>query len=183
MQNNGKHPPQLEQKGDELSSAYRHLVPLPSRQPSPRTEPSGETVSPEDATARRSVLVVDDDPTFCIVMREILQRQGFDVYTAQGAEDALSILEGATPDIILTDIMMPEIDGITLIRRLRERANWSRIPTIVITAKGLHEVALEAKHAGANAFIRKPFSLRQLQAAMHPFLVAMSTSGTFGSTV
>jgi CheY-like chemotaxis protein len=124
-----------------------------------------------------TVLVVDDDPSFCIVMREILQRQRFAVHTATSAQEALSLLEEITPDIILTDIMMPEVDGIALIRELRARSAWSSIPTLVVTAKGRHEVAAEARNAGANGFVPKPFSLKQLRDAMAPFLKLPITNG------
>ncbi|MGD2251477.1 MAG: response regulator [Anaerolineales bacterium] len=124
-----------------------------------------------------TVLVVDDDPTFCIVMKEILQRQDFAVHTALSARDALSLLEEITPDIILTDIMMPEIDGIALIRQLRARSAWSAIPTLVVTARGRHEVAKEAQNAGANGFIPKPFSLKQLRDAMDPYVTRPVTNG------
>ncbi|MGD8554378.1 MAG: response regulator [Anaerolineales bacterium] len=124
-----------------------------------------------------TVLVVDDDPTFCVVMKEVLQRQRFAVHTAMSVREALSLLEEITPDIILTDIMMPEVDGIALIRELRARSAWSSIPALVVTAKGRHEVAAEAQNAGANGFVPKPFSLKQLRDAMEPFLKPPATNG------
>jgi CheY-like chemotaxis protein len=123
------------------------------------------------------VLVVDDDPTFCTVMREALSRQGFTVYIASRALEALALLERTRPDIILTDIMMPDVDGIALIREIRSRANGSRIPTLVVSARGKHEVGEKARHAGANGFLAKPFSLKQLREAMEPYLPAMPGSG------
>ena len=96
---------------------------------------------------------------------------------AMSAQEALSLLEEITPDIILTDIMMPEIDGISLIRELRARSAWSSIPALVVTAKGRHEVAIEAQNAGANGFITKPFSLKQLKDAMAPYLKPPDTNG------
>ena len=110
-----------------------------------------------------SVLVIDDDPTFCTIMRVYLRDDGYDVHLAYDAHDALSILESTQPDIILTDIMMPEIDGLDLIRQLRTMRKWKATPIVVISAKVMPEDRDAAKEAGANAFVSKPFTFKHLQ--------------------
>ena len=65
------------------------------------------------------VLVVDDDDSYCTIIRELLVRNGYDVRVAYSVEEAMSLLQEERPDLILTDLMMPEVDGITFIRQLR----------------------------------------------------------------
>jgi len=110
----------------------------------------------------RNVLVVDDDTVFCEIMREILQTQGYDAHIAYNVEEALQTLEMVPIDLILTDVMMPDIDGLTLIRRIRSHW-WTRsIPTIVISARVMPEEVEAARRAGADAFVSKPFSIPHL---------------------
>ena len=97
------------------------------------------------------VLVVDDDPVFCTIMQELLSTDGFEVHLAHDVPQALMILECITPDLILSDIMMPEIDGICLVRQIRSAPAWSKIPTIVISAKAMPEDRIKAMEAGSKS--------------------------------
>ena len=112
------------------------------------------------------VLVVDDDDSYCTIIRELLVRNGYDVRVAYSVEEALSLLQEERPDLILTDLMMPEVDGITFIRHLRAMPPHSGIPTIVVSALVLARERAAAAQAGADAFVAKPFSIRQLQATI-----------------
>jgi CheY-like chemotaxis protein len=116
------------------------------------------------------ILVVDDDPSFCMIMREILRADGYDVRLAYDARQALSMLQEIKPDLILSDVMMPEIDGLTLIRNLRTDPSLSGIPTIVVSAKAMPEERMAARDAGANAFILKPFQIQDLREVISAFL-------------
>jgi CheY-like chemotaxis protein len=116
------------------------------------------------------VLVVDDEPTFCGVMGDILHALGFQVGYAHSVAEALRFLEVQTPDLILTDVMMPDVDGLTLLRRVRAEPAWSHIPAIVLSAKATREDAAEARQAGADLWIPKPFSIKELRAALLSFL-------------
>lgn len=117
-----------------------------------------------------TVLIIDDELTFCAVMGEVLESFGFEVHQAYSAGQALTILARVTPDLILTDLRMPDSDGITLLEQLRTKPVWGRIPKIVITAKASTTDLTEARRAGADGFLRKPFSVRELRAAIIPFL-------------
>lgn len=117
-----------------------------------------------------TVLIIDDEMTFCAVMGEVLESFGFEVHQAYSAGQALSVLANVTPDLILTDLRMPDSDGIKLLEQLRREPNWGRIPKIVITAKASSSDLTEARKAGADGFLRKPFSVRELRAAIIPFL-------------
>lgn len=108
------------------------------------------------------VLVVDDDEVFCEIMREILQAQGFRVHLAFGVEEALKILEMLPIDLILTDVMMPNVDGLSLIRHIRSHWWMEAIPTIVVSARVMPDEIEAARRAGADAFVPKPFSIQQL---------------------
>jgi CheY-like chemotaxis protein len=116
------------------------------------------------------ILVVDDDPSFCMIMREVLCADGYDVRLAYNVPQALSMLQEAKPDLILSDVMMPDIDGLTLIRNLRTDPFLSEIPTIVVSAKAMPEERKAAQSAGANAFIPKPFQLQDLRETIMAFL-------------
>lgn len=116
------------------------------------------------------VLVVDDEPTFCSVMGDILHVLGCTVRCAYSAAEALEMLETLTPHLILTDVMMPDTDGLSLLRRLRSEPKWSHIPAIVVSAKAMREDAVEARRAGADGWLPKPFSIRDLRAAIQPYL-------------
>ena len=112
------------------------------------------------------VLVVDDDDSYCTIIRELLVRNGYDVRVAYSVDEALSLLHDERPDLILTDLMMPEVDGITFIRHLRATPPHTGIPTIVVSALVLARERAAAAQAGADAFVAKPFSINQLQATI-----------------
>jgi CheY-like chemotaxis protein len=116
------------------------------------------------------VLVVDDDPTFCAIMAEILRMYHAQVYTAYCAEEAMTVLEQVTPDLILTDVMMPEIDGLTFVRRIRSDVLQPRIPIIIVSAGVSHREQVAAMQAGADQFLSKPFSIGDLRAAVGSLL-------------
>jgi CheY-like chemotaxis protein len=120
--------------------------------------------------AEASILLVDDDEAFCTIMRELLVRHGFRVRVAGAAEQALQLLRQERPDIILTDIMMPEVDGLTLIRRIRSNPAGAAIPTVVVSALVLARERAAAAQAGADAFLAKPFSFSQLRTTIQDVL-------------
>jgi CheY-like chemotaxis protein len=111
----------------------------------------------------KCILVVDDEPAFCTVVCEILRLYGFSTHSAKDGEQALKMLEEIRPDIILADVMMPEIDGLSLLRQLRSQKAWKSIPTIVISAKCAPDDFSAAFNAGANACLSKPFSASELR--------------------
>ena len=113
-----------------------------------------------------TVLVVDDDSSYCTIIRELLVRNGYQVRLAYGAEQAFDLLQRERPDLILADFMMPEVDGLAFIKRLRSSPAQAGIPTIVVSALVLARERAAAALAGADAFVAKPFSINQLRAAI-----------------
>jgi CheY-like chemotaxis protein len=119
---------------------------------------------------QHSILVVDDDPVFCSIMEELLRRSGFQVRVAFSVDTALTEVARCRPDLILTDVMMPDIDGLSLIRQLRAHPSWSSIPAIVVSAMVMDSDQDAAAAAGADGFLGKPFSFDRLQMEIRSFL-------------
>jgi two-component system chemotaxis response regulator CheY len=111
----------------------------------------------------KSILIVDDERSFCDVVAVILEGQGFNVQQASHANQALGLMSQTRPDLILTDLMMPEIDGFKFISKVRERPNWADIPVVMVSAHDQPEIQESAIEAGATGFMAKPFSASELR--------------------
>lgn len=129
-----------------------------------------QRVAKEPEAFEASVLVVDDEPAFSFAIAEILRLVGYEVFQAHSVEQAMEQLEQRPPDLILTDIMMPGTDGLTLVRRLRSLEAYNDIPMIAISAKGMKDDIAAAHDAGADAYLMKPFSAKDLQEIVRPFV-------------
>lgn len=105
------------------------------------------------------ILVVDDQPINIKLLQRKLERQGMDVYVAYTGQECLDLVSKVIPDLILLDIMMPEMDGIETCQRLKSKPETERIPIIFITAKASKEGKLEGLDAGAVDYITKPIDL------------------------
>jgi two-component system response regulator AtoC len=113
---------------------------------------------------QRYVLVVDDEPHMRRVLEIMLQKAGHSVYAAGNGREALEILQSNPVDLVITDMRMPEMNGIELLIRLREYG--SEVPVIVITAHGSIESAVEAMKYGASDYILRPFDIDALELAI-----------------
>src|SRR5690242_1070704 len=103
-----------------------------------------------------NILVVDDEPQITRVLKTTLSSQGYGVRSAGDGQEALDEMKGWAPDLIITDLRMPTMDGLELCRRVRKD---SRIPIIVLSVKGEEPIKVEALDAGADDYITKPFSV------------------------
>jgi two-component system phosphate regulon response regulator PhoB len=110
----------------------------------------------------RTVLVVDDDPDIRDIARLKLEQAGLQVLTEADGEAGLAAALQATPDLLLLDWMMPRMTGIEVCRRLRETAETANLPIILLTAKAQEADIERGFAAGANDYIVKPFSPREL---------------------
>jgi DNA-binding NtrC family response regulator len=108
------------------------------------------------------VLVVDDEPNLRRVLSAMLQREGYEVTLCADGEEGLAALDRDGADVVVTDLVMPKIDGLTLLRRALQR--HPDVPVIVITAHGKIDSAVEAMKAGAFDFVAKPFEHAELKA-------------------
>ena len=108
------------------------------------------------------VLIVDDDPGVRRHVRVSLEAEGYTVREAGSAEEGLGVLDEATPDLVLLDVMMPEVDGWEMLQRVQERHGIGTIPVIMFSGKVDSQGAEEAATRGAQGFIGKPFNPQQL---------------------
>ena len=111
---------------------------------------------------KRTILVVDDNLDSVAIMRGILETRGFDVATATSGAEALAFLETTTPDLVLLDIMMPVMSGIEVLQRIKQDPALSALPVILVTAKTQDEDLLSGYQYGADYYITKPFTAKQL---------------------
>jgi CheY-like chemotaxis protein len=108
------------------------------------------------------VLIVEDSCDLRHLYARVLRRAGFRVYEASNGREALARLSGIAPDVILTDIMMPELDGIELIRRLRSRPATAAIPIVLMTAAATEEAKQDARQLGVADILEKPVDSQAL---------------------
>ncbi|MDQ2960378.1 MAG: response regulator [Candidatus Dormibacteraeota bacterium] len=108
------------------------------------------------------ILVVDDDPRLRHILSLYLQVQRLEVVTAANGQEGLDALSAGLPDLIITDVMMPVMDGITFCRRVRALPGAASLPIIVFTSLDLESDLEMAQTAGADRVITKPFSLTGL---------------------
>jgi len=118
----------------------------------------------------KRILVVDDDENILSLERTILEQKGFDVTTAGGGAEALKLIGDNDFDLVLLDVMMPEIDGFTVCRRIKEEPRTKEIPVIFLTAKGGGEALAEGFESGAIMYINKPFTANKLLTIVNTML-------------
>lgn len=113
---------------------------------------------------RRTVLVVEDEPNTRKAMKALLDSEGYVVTTASGGLEALEQFDSVNPDVVVTDLRMPGMDGLELLRRIR--STHSDLPVIVVTAFGAIETAKDAIRAGAVDYLQKPVDIDKLVIAI-----------------
>jgi DNA-binding response OmpR family regulator len=118
-------------------------------------------------TSRRRVLVVDDEPRMVRFIRLNLEQDGFDVVEAHDGMEALDQIRNSMPDLVLLDIMLPDIDGLEILRMVRE---FSPVPILMVTAKGEEDDRVRGLERGADDYITKPFSPRELASRIRAVL-------------
>jgi two-component system alkaline phosphatase synthesis response regulator PhoP len=111
---------------------------------------------------KKTIMVVDDNPDIITIVKTILEGKGYNVTSAYSGKELLAHLENQRPDLIILDIMMPEMDGLEVLTKLKEAAETSSIPVILLTAKVQYEDVLGGYKLGADYYITKPFTSTQL---------------------
>lgn len=111
---------------------------------------------------KKTIMVVDDNPDIITIVRTILEGRGFNVLSASGGIELLNMLKTEKPDLIILDIMMPEMDGLEVLTRLKGVTDTANIPVILLTAKVQYEDVLGGYKLGADYYITKPFTSTQL---------------------
>src|ERR1700747_1818644 len=120
----------------------------------------------------RRILVVDDEPQITRVLRTTLSSQAYDVRVANDGETALEIMRDWTPDLVITDLSMPNMDGLELTRRLRRT---TKIPILILSVRGEERTKVQALDAGADDYVTKPFSMEELLARVRASLRRVSS--------
>ncbi|MGA8301983.1 MAG: response regulator transcription factor, partial [Terriglobales bacterium] len=109
----------------------------------------------------KHILVVDDESQITRVLRTSLSSHGYDIRAANDGETALEIMKDWTPDLVITDLAMPNMDGLELCRRLRAQ---TQVPIIVLSVRGEERTKVKALDAGADDYVTKPFGMEELLA-------------------
>ena len=115
---------------------------------------------------KETILIVEDNQILREGLRDILSYEGFTILTAAHGQDALDQMRTITPDLILSDISMPEMDGITFFKSVRDNSVWVTIPFVFLTARGEKEDVLTGKNLGAEDYLVKPLSREELLTAI-----------------
>src|ERR1700727_1260842 len=128
----------------------------------------------------RRILVVDDEPQITRVLRTSLSAQGYDIRIANSGEMALEIMKDWSPNLIITDLSMPSIDGVQLCRTVRVN---SQIPIIVLSVRDKEQQKVEALDAGADDYVTKPFGMNELLARVRANLRRVPTGSEAESVI
>jgi len=110
----------------------------------------------------QSVLVVDDEPNIVISLEYVMKNAGYEVETAYDGEDALTKIKAGIPDLVILDVMMPKRDGFDVLKTVREDPNLNSVRIMMLTAKGRDEEREKGLSLGANDYMTKPFSTRDV---------------------
>ena len=112
-----------------------------------------------DSVVERPILVVDDDPKIVSLVRAYLAREGFQVVTAGDGRTAVEMVETARPCLVVLDLMLPELDGLAVMQRVRQRSD---VPIVMLTARGATADRVYGFNEGADDYVAKPFSPAEL---------------------
>lgn len=109
-----------------------------------------------------NILIVDDAPNIVLSLEFLMKQEGYEVRTVTNGEDALSAMKKKRPDLVLLDIMMPRQDGYEVCQAIRANPDWKGVRIIMLTAKGRDVEREKGLALGADDYITKPFSTREL---------------------
>src|SRR5690606_4445395 len=129
-----------------------------------------ETIDNKSKTGSPSILIVEDNVEILTYLKQCFDDENYHIVTATNGEKALLQLSKYEIDIVLSDVMMPGVDGFELCKSIKEDIETSHIPVILITAKSGSESAVEGLELGADAYLTKPFSVKQLRLQVHNIL-------------
>ncbi|HEX8010251.1 MAG TPA: response regulator [Casimicrobiaceae bacterium] len=118
----------------------------------------------------KKILIADDEPSIVAAVEFLLQRNGYEVSIARNGDEALDLIERSHPDLVLLDVMMPRKSGYEVCARMRERPDWRDIKIIMLSARGRDAEVNRGLTAGADVYVIKPFSTRELMAKISDLL-------------
>lgn len=118
----------------------------------------------------KRLLLIDDDPNLILLVKDYLEFRGYEVITAENGQEALEVLDQDTPDMIICDVMMPQMDGYSLVEHVRKNPRTSWIPVLFLSAKGQSQDRVKGLNTGADVYMVKPFEPEELVAQVESSL-------------
>jgi DNA-binding response OmpR family regulator len=128
----------------------------------------------------KKVLIADDEPNIVAAVEFLLQRNGYEVHVARNGDEALKLVESCNPDLVLLDVMMPVRSGYEVCKRIRENDALRHIKIIMLSAKGRDAEVTKGLAIGADDYVTKPFSTRDLLARIGRLLESPDAGGGAG---
>jgi len=125
----------------------------------------------------KKVLIADDEPNIVTSLEFLMTRSGYEVEIARNGEEALALVESFMPDLVLLDVMMPQRSGYEVCQKIRSRSDWRHIKIVILSAKGREAEVSKGLSVGADAYVTKPFSNRELIARVAGLLGESGTPG------
>jgi DNA-binding response OmpR family regulator len=122
------------------------------------------------SSLNKKILIADDEPNIVAALEFLLQRNGYEVHIARNGDEALKLIEACKPDLVLLDIMMPQRSGYDVCKSMRERPDWRHIKVIMLSAKGRDAEVTKGLAIGADLYVTKPFSTRELLGKINELL-------------
>lgn len=116
------------------------------------------------------LLLVDDEPGLRQAVQAYLEDEGFTVHAASNAREGLEMLQRISPDLVISDVMMPQVDGFQFLQQLREDPRFQALPVVFLTARGMTTDRIQGYQAGVDAYISKPFDPDELVAIVSNIL-------------
>lgn len=116
------------------------------------------------------ILIVDDEPNIVVPLEFLMKREGYEVAVAGDGEAALEAVARGAPDLVILDVMLPRMSGFEVCRQLRADARWRALKILMLTAKGRDSEMEKGLGLGADAYVTKPFSTRDLVAKIRALL-------------
>jgi DNA-binding response OmpR family regulator len=119
----------------------------------------------------KKILIVDDEPNIVISLQFLMQQSGYEIDIARDGEEALTKMEAFRPDLVLLDVMLPLRNGFEVCQKIRENSSWGGVKVLMLSAKGRDLDISKGMTLGADAYITKPFSTKDLIEQVRALLV------------
>ena len=112
----------------------------------------------------KTILIADDEPNIVISLEFLLEHDGYEVQVARDGQEALDAIARQVPDLVLLDVMLPRVSGFDVCQRIRQNPAWAAVRIMMLTAKGREVEMTKGMALGADAYVTKPFSTKDLLA-------------------
>ena len=152
------------------SGSHRTITPNKPHPASARDEAFQLIDEDQSSAVGKTVLIVEDEAPLRRVLRDLLEREGFQVLEASNGIQALDQVDRGAPDVVVLDLNLPQLDGFGVLSRLRSKPATARLPVIILTAQGDEDSEVRVLEGGADDFLTKPFRPRALSARLHTLL-------------